>query len=112
MEVHTVRDLGAAVRQARRRRGMSQAELAERAGVSREWLVRLEQGHPRLETQLVLDTLAAVGLTVLTTSKEEASQDAVDATWDDLFSGLSSGTADQDPRPGSSGSAGRGQEDG
>ncbi|TWD81616.1 y4mF family transcriptional regulator [Kribbella amoyensis] len=112
MEVHTVRDLGAAVRQARRRRGMSQAELAELAGVSREWLVRLEQGHPRLEAQLVLDALAAVGLTVLTTSTEQPAEDTVEATWDDLLSGLSRRTANHDPAQGEDTTTGEDREDG
>jgi transcriptional regulator with XRE-family HTH domain len=91
MQVHTVRDLGAAVREARSKNHVTQAELAQRAGVSREWLVRLEQGHPRLEVQLVLDTLEAVGL-VLTTSEEVSTAPAgAEATWDELFAGLSGG---------------------
>jgi HTH-type transcriptional regulator/antitoxin HipB len=88
MEVHTVRGLGAAVRAARLQRHLTQAELADLAGVSREWLVRLEQGHPRLEVQLVLDTLSAVGLTLLTREATEQ-QDPTEATWDQLFTDLS-----------------------
>lgn len=62
MRVTTVRDLGALVRTSRRAHGMTQADLAERVGVSREWVVRLEAGHPRLEVQKALDTLAVLGL--------------------------------------------------
>ncbi|SDU54547.1 helix-turn-helix transcriptional regulator [Jiangella alkaliphila] len=64
MRARTVRDLGAVAREARRRRGMTQAELAQVVGISRDWVVRLERGHPRLEAQLVLDALAAAGVAV------------------------------------------------
>ncbi|MDX6264481.1 MAG: hypothetical protein QOH84_6169 [Kribbellaceae bacterium] len=89
MQVHTVRDLGAAVREARSHQGLTQAELARRAGVSRDWLVRLEQGHPRLEVQLVLDVLAAAGLALATGPQPPAAADQTEATWDELFSRLS-----------------------
>ncbi|WP_328333826.1 helix-turn-helix domain-containing protein [Kribbella sp. NBC_00382] len=89
MQVHTVRDLGAAVREARSHQGLTQAELARRAGVSRDWLVRLEQGHPRLEVQLVLDVLAAAGLALATGPQPPEAGDQTEATWDQLFSHLS-----------------------
>ncbi|WGX97173.1 helix-turn-helix domain-containing protein [Nocardioides sp. L-11A] len=62
VHAHTVRDLGALVRAERHRQALTQAELADRIGVSREWVVRLEAGHPRLEAQRVLDALAVLGL--------------------------------------------------
>lgn len=62
MRVQTVRDLGAAVRTARRARGLTQADLANRLRVSRDWVVRLEQGSPRLEAQKVLDALGVLEL--------------------------------------------------
>ena len=40
----TVRDLGAAVRAARQEGGLSQQVLADRAGVPRQWVSRLETG--------------------------------------------------------------------
>lgn len=40
----TVRELGAALRAARRSSNLSQHELAALAGVSRSWLSRLETG--------------------------------------------------------------------
>lgn len=64
MRVHTVRDLGALVRTARRAQGLTQAELANRLRVSRDWVIRLEKGSPRLETQKVLDALGVLGLTL------------------------------------------------
>ncbi|MGL5810299.1 MAG: helix-turn-helix domain-containing protein [Nocardioides sp.] len=61
---NTVRELGVAVRSARQEQGMTQADLATRLGVGRDWIVRLEKGHPRLEAQRVLDALAVLGLVV------------------------------------------------
>lgn len=52
--------LGAAVREWRLRSGLTQAELAERAGVSRAWLIRLEDGHPRAELFRVLAIVRAL----------------------------------------------------
>ena len=55
--------LGTAVRTLRTRRGWTQLELAERAGVSRQWLIKCEAGQTSgLEIGLilqVLDSLAA-----------------------------------------------------
>lgn len=62
VEVHTMSDVGAVVRRARRELTMTQADLARAVGVSRDWVVRLEKGHPRLEAQLVLDALDALGV--------------------------------------------------
>jgi len=60
----TTQDVATAVRQARKERGLTQAQLAQRAGVGRDWLVRLEKGNPRLELSKVLDTFAALGLSL------------------------------------------------
>ncbi|WP_433015763.1 helix-turn-helix transcriptional regulator [Kribbella sp. CA-294648] len=87
MELHTVNDVGAVVRSARRQNGLTQADLARQAGVSREWLVRLEHGHPRLEMQLVLDTLSALGLALNVVDSRSDSK-SQDTAWDDLFVGL------------------------
>lgn len=62
MEIRTMGDLGALVRSARTARGMTQADLAARLHMSRDWVVRLEKGHPRLEAQRVLDALRLVGV--------------------------------------------------
>ncbi|MEO5663740.1 MAG: helix-turn-helix domain-containing protein [Nocardioides sp.] len=64
MQAKTMRDLGALARSSRRAQGLTQAELAVRLGVGREWVVRLERGHPRLEAQKVLDALIVLGLTL------------------------------------------------
>lgn len=61
MRVLTAKELGALVRHRRRERGLSQEELARRVGVSRKWVIGLEQGQFRA-FGLVLQTLAELGL--------------------------------------------------
>ncbi|WP_245839409.1 helix-turn-helix domain-containing protein [Mycobacterium aquaticum] len=63
-------DIGALVRSARTARGMTQADLAEQLRMSRDWVVRLEKGHPRLEAQRVLDALRVVGVSLEATAPE------------------------------------------
>lgn len=87
MSVRTVQDLGLAVREARRHQNLTQQELADRLGVSRAWVVRLEAGHPRLETQLVLDAVAAVGLELVAREAPvvaDADADPFGAVFDEL----------------------------
>jgi transcriptional regulator with XRE-family HTH domain len=56
--------LGAQVRLARKQRGMTEMELAERAGIARSTLQLIEKGDPRVEIGLVFEaaTLAGVSL--------------------------------------------------
>jgi HTH-type transcriptional regulator/antitoxin HipB len=46
----------------RHARGLSQAQLAKRAGVSRAWLAAVEGGKPRVDFSLILQTLAALDI--------------------------------------------------
>jgi XRE family transcriptional regulator of biofilm formation len=58
--------IGQTVRRRRRRRGLSQAELARRARISQPYLCRLESGLQRNPTVAVLTRLAkALDLPVL-----------------------------------------------
>lgn len=54
MHVQSLRELGALVRERRRERGLTQAELAEGSGVQRHWVAQLERGtsNPTLEPLL------------------------------------------------------------
>lgn len=81
----TVRDVGGAVRHARRRADLSQDALAELAHVSRPWLSRLETGsNPRAELRKVLDVFAALGLALdLASGQQPTSND--DDPFDDMF---------------------------
>ena len=60
--VRTARDLGAVVRDARLRRGWTQAELANRIGVSRQWVIALERGKASAELGIALRAVAALGM--------------------------------------------------
>lgn len=70
MQIKTMGDIGALVRSARTARGMTQADLAEQLHMGRDWVVRLEKGHPRLEAQRVLDALRVIGVTLEATAPE------------------------------------------
>lgn len=56
--------LGGAVREQREHEGLTQAELARRAGVSRQWLSALENGKTSVEMGKVLTVLGVLGLCV------------------------------------------------
>ncbi|HEX6039333.1 helix-turn-helix domain-containing protein [Longimicrobium sp.] len=45
MRIRTLLELGLRVRDRRLEMGMSQAQLADRVGVSRQWVVNLERGN-------------------------------------------------------------------
>lgn len=63
--IGTPDELAITVRERRRALGLSQQQLAERLGVSRQWVVGLEAGRPRAELGLVLRALRSLDLRVL-----------------------------------------------
>jgi y4mF family transcriptional regulator len=64
MRISSTRDLAATVRGRRQELRLSQAELATRAQVSREWISGVEQGKATVEFGLVLRLLDALGLSI------------------------------------------------
>lgn len=66
----TTRELGGALRQARRARGMSQADLARAARVGRSWLSAVERGKRTAEIGLVLQVLDTLRLDVTLTDRQ------------------------------------------
>lgn len=62
MLIRTPTDLGAAIRDRRRRLGLDQEELADKVGVRRQWIIAIEKGKPRAEIGLVLRALQALDL--------------------------------------------------
>jgi HTH-type transcriptional regulator/antitoxin HipB len=62
MRVRSIRDIAAAVRGRRTDLGLNQADLAQRVGVSRKWLVEFEAGKPSAELGLALRVLDELGL--------------------------------------------------
>lgn len=86
-------ELSHAIRQHRIGQGLTQQELAQKMGVSREWVVRLERGHPRLEVGLVLHAFVTLGLALreepLAVSEEE--QEAL-LMVENMLAGLAKGS--------------------
>lgn len=76
--IRSAADAAAAIRAARRAGGLTQAQLAQRAGVGRQWLVALEQGHERAELGKVIAVMQALNLTLAT---QEHSPTPADRTW-------------------------------
>jgi len=64
MNIRRPNDLGAAVKEARRKQGMNQTELAERLEVNRESVSRLERGDPGITLGIVLRALNILGLSL------------------------------------------------
>ncbi|MBR0966996.1 helix-turn-helix transcriptional regulator [Bradyrhizobium diazoefficiens] len=62
MLIRTSADLGAVIRDRRKRLKLDQASLAKRIGVSRQWVIEVEHGHARAELGLVLRALDALDI--------------------------------------------------
>ncbi|WP_164280069.1 helix-turn-helix transcriptional regulator [Stenotrophomonas indicatrix] len=77
--LRTSQDLGVVIRQRRKTLRWDQAQLAERVGVSRQWIIEMEKGKPRAELQLVLRTLNVLGL-VLTVGNVEGESSVADSS--------------------------------
>lgn len=65
MRVNTPADFGHLIRRARKAQGMTQQQLARAAAVGRQWIVEIEAGKRRAELGKVMQTLAALDLTLL-----------------------------------------------
>jgi transcriptional regulator with XRE-family HTH domain len=76
MEAHTLRQLALAARGRRVELGLSQAEVAARARVSRQWVSEFEAGKATAELGLALRLLDAVGLRVELVPAESAARAA------------------------------------
>lgn len=57
-------DLGALLRDGRARAGWSQTQLADRVGVSRQWVSQVENGKTSVEFDLVFAALQSLGYRV------------------------------------------------
>lgn len=88
MEVLTLRQLALAVRRRRVGLGLSQAQLAARAHVSRQWVSEFERGKETAELGLALRLLDALDLRLQLTAAEPAPADESDADLDALLDDL------------------------
>jgi HTH-type transcriptional regulator / antitoxin HipB len=64
MLIASATDLGLVIRDRRKALGLDQRTLAQRVGVSRQWIVEIESGKPRAEVGLVLRTLRALDVEI------------------------------------------------
>jgi transcriptional regulator with XRE-family HTH domain len=62
LTVRSIRDIAAAARGRRQELGLSQADLAKRAGVSRKWIYEFEAAKSGAELGLVLRVLDELGV--------------------------------------------------
>ena len=78
MLIRTPADLGAIIRDRRRRLGMDQQTLAERLGVTRQWVLGVEKGKSGAAIGLVLRALSTLGIT-LSVDADLPPEDAISA---------------------------------
>jgi HTH-type transcriptional regulator / antitoxin HipB len=72
MTIRSIRDLASAVRGRRIDLGLSQRELALRAGLSRKWIYEFEAGKATAGFGLILRVLDALGLTLELSPSDDA----------------------------------------
>ena len=73
MIVRNPTELGATIRDRRRRLRLPQHDLAAKVGVSRQWIIEVEKGKSGAEIGLVFRTLAALGIAFRATEEGSAS---------------------------------------
>lgn len=64
MVIRDTKQLGAALQRERKRQGLTQTELAEKAGVRQQTISAVEGGKPRSELQVIFDIMTALGLDI------------------------------------------------
>jgi HTH-type transcriptional regulator / antitoxin HipB len=83
MLIRTPVDLGAVIRDYRRRRGLDQQAFAKKIDVSRQWVVEVEKGKARAEVGLILRALDALGI-ALSIAGTDALSDRKDVSGVDI----------------------------
>lgn len=73
MKIASIRDLAAVARGRRLELGLSQGELAVRAGASRDWVNSFERGKTTVELSHVLRLFDALGLRIDVTDRDDLS---------------------------------------
>ncbi|MCH9673720.1 MAG: helix-turn-helix domain-containing protein [Gammaproteobacteria bacterium] len=86
MHVRNPLELGLVLRNRRRQLRLTQADLADKIGVGRQWLVAVEKGKHGAELGLVLRAMAELGLSVsieadvhVTPTAEQSNPSEIDA---------------------------------
>ena len=86
MHVRTARDLGAVIRQERKKRGLSQIALAKDVGVHQPKISAVEKGAPGVRIGLILQILRALDLelAITTPSPKKPDKDQQPHAADDI----------------------------
>jgi HTH-type transcriptional regulator/antitoxin HipB len=92
LRVHTMllrspTDLGAAIKDRRRRLGLNQAQLAARIGTSRQWVIDIEKGRKGTEIGLVFRALNVLGLALQIADNPPRKGGKPDVDIDDIVAG-------------------------
>jgi HTH-type transcriptional regulator/antitoxin HipB len=69
----TARQIGAIVRRARRKTGMTQTDLGKKIGMRQATISRLEKGEDETKLSTLLDALTALGLEIIIDKRGKAS---------------------------------------
>nr|WP_238936647.1 helix-turn-helix transcriptional regulator [Sulfitobacter mediterraneus] len=80
--VRIPRDLGHAIRQARRGKNLTQADLATRSGVWQETISKVEAGRGGTKLDTILALLAALDLELLVSTRSKGSTSDFDNIFD------------------------------
>jgi len=68
----TAKQIGAIVRRARRKAGVTQTELGKRIGLRQATISRLEKGEDDAKLSTLLDALTALGLEIIIDKRAKA----------------------------------------
>jgi HTH-type transcriptional regulator / antitoxin HipB len=80
--IHSAQTLGAALRAARKRLGLTQSDLALAAGVGLRFIVDLEGGKATVRLEQVLRVIDALGGALVLTGMDAAAQPSQDVRHD------------------------------
>lgn len=75
--IRSSRDLGQLIAAARRRRGLTQREVADALGVTQAWISEVEQGKQRAWVGQVLRLMACLGIDLACTIRDDSSASPV-----------------------------------
>ncbi len=73
MTIRNTRQLGVAIQKERRRQGLTQTQLAERAGLRQQTISGVESGKPRSQLRVIFDIMAALDLEIQLTLRSAKS---------------------------------------
>lgn len=71
----TPADIGQALRRARKKKGLTQKELASKSGVWQETISKIENGLPGAKLETVFDLCAALELELLVAKRSKGTTD-------------------------------------